>query len=113
MRRTVVPLVTLALVLSGRLALPSEARAQFLRPLNDTISTGVTIGAGLGAPLDGGFELGGTIEVPLSLDFRVRADAARGIWQYGGDPYAGNPAATLVSHRIIGTLIRPIIPLAP
>jgi hypothetical protein len=113
MRRPLVPLVTLVFVLSGRLALPSDARAQFLRPLNDTIGVGVTVGAGLGAPLDGGFELGGTIEVPIALDLRLRADAATGRWTYGGVSGSLNPAAAFWRHRIVGSLIRPIIPLAP
>ena len=111
MRRTTIALLTLALVLSGRLALPSEARAQLRRPLNDTISVGVTTGVGAGAPLDGGFELGATVEVPLSLDFRVRADASAGLWEYGGEPSGGAPSATFWRHRIVGSLIRPIHPL--
>ena len=113
MRRILVPSITLALVLSGRLALPSEARAQYLRPLNDTIATGVTLGAGLGAPLDGGFEIGGTLEIPVSLDFRFRGDVASGIWQYTADPYTAEPSATFVRHRILGSLIRPVIPVGP
>jgi len=113
MRRILVPSITLALVLSGRLALPSEARAQYLRPLNDTIATGVTLGAGLGAPLYGGFEIGGTLEIPVSLDFRFRGDAASGIWQYTADPYTAEPSATFVRHRILGSLIRPVIPVEP
>jgi hypothetical protein len=113
MRRTVVLLFTLALVLSGRLAAPSEARAQLIRPLNDTISAGATVGAGLGAPIDGGFEVGGTIEVPLSLELRARADAAIGRWTYGGGSGGQYPAARFWRHRIIGSLIRPIVPLGP
>jgi hypothetical protein len=113
MRRTAVPFLTLALVLTGRLAVPSEARAQFLRPLNDTISIGVTGGAGLGAPIDGGFELGGTIEVPISLDLRLRGDAASGRWDYGGNVATRNPPATFSRHRLLGTIIKPIVPLGP
>jgi hypothetical protein len=113
MRRILVPAITLALVLSGRLALPSEARAQFLRPLNDTISTGVTIGAGLGAPPDGGFEIGGTVDVPISLDLRLRGDAAGGIWTFGGGYGGQYPAATYQRHRVLGSIVHPIIPLAP
>jgi hypothetical protein len=112
MRRTLVPLFTCAVVLSGRLALPSEARAQYLRPLNDTIATGVTIGSGLGAPPDGGFEVGGTVELPISLDLRLRGDAASGVWRYGGDG-GRYRTATFQRHRLIGSIVRPIIPLAP
>jgi hypothetical protein len=112
MRPAALSLLTLALVLSGRLALPSEASAQY-RPLSDTINIGISIGAGAGAPIDGGFELGATLEVPLSLTLRVRADAAAGRWQFGGNPLAAAPAATFGRHRIVGSLIRPIIPLRP
>jgi hypothetical protein len=112
MRRAAVTLLTLALVLSGRLALPSEASAQY-RPLSDTINVGVSIGTGAGAPLDGGFELGATLEVPLSLSLRARVDAAAGRWQYDGDPLAAAPPATFGRHRFVGSLIRPILPLRP
>jgi hypothetical protein len=110
--RALLPALSLAAILTGRLAAPAEAVAQF-RPLRDTIAVGGTLGAGLGAPLDRGFELGGTIEIPIGIDFRVRADAAVGLWRYDADPYRSAPGETFGRHRIVGSLIKSLRPMTP
>src|SRR5262245_60668014 len=103
--RTLIPALTLAATLAGRLAAPAEAVAQY-RPLRDTIAVGGTIGLGLGAPLDGGVELGASIEIPLGIDFRVRADAAAGLWHYDPEPFRNLPSETFGRHRIVGSVIK-------
>src|SRR4029453_2782556 len=111
--RAFVPALTLAATLAGRLAAPAEAVAQY-RPLRDTIAVGGTVGLGAGAPLDRGVELGASIEIPLGIDFRVRADAAAGLWHYdGGEPYRSAPSETFGRHRIVGSVIKSLRPMTP
>jgi hypothetical protein len=113
--RTLVPAVALAVTLAGRMAAPAEARAQWVppRPMSDTISVGVTFGAGRGAPLDGGVELGGSVELPLGIDFRARGDLGVGLWQYEAPEYSGRTSATFGRHRVTGSLIRSVVPVGP
>ena len=110
--RALIPVLTLAATLAGRLATPAEAVAQY-RPLRDTIAIGGTFGVGAGAPLDRGFELGGSIEIPLGIDFRVRGDAAVGLWRYEADPYRSAPGETFFRHRIVGSVIKSLRPMTP
>ena len=110
--RALIPALTLAATLAGRLASPAEATAQY-RPLRDTIAVGGTLGVGAGAPLDRGFELGASIEIPLGIDFRVRGDAAVGLWRYEADPYRAGPSETFGRHRIVGSVIKSLRPMTP
>lgn len=110
--RALVPALTLVATLAGRLAAPAEAVAQY-RPLRDTIAIGGTLGLGAGAPLDRGFELGASIEIPLGIDFRVRGDAAVGLWRYEADQYRPGPSETFGRHRIVGSVIKSLRPMTP
>jgi hypothetical protein len=110
--RALIPVLTLAATLAGRLAAPAEATAQY-RPLRDTIAVGGTFGVGLGAPLDRGFELGASIEIPLGIDFRVRADAAAGLWRYEPGPHRPGVNETFGRHRIVGSVIKSLQPMTP
>jgi hypothetical protein len=110
--RALIPVLTLAATLAGRLAAPAEAVAQY-RPLRDTIAVGGTVGLGAGAPLDRGIVLGASIEIPGGIEFRVRADAAAGLWHYDGDTYLGAPSETFGRHRIVGSVIKSLRPMTP
>jgi hypothetical protein len=113
--RPLVLVVALAVTLCGRMAAPAEALAQWVppQPMSDTIAVGFTIGVGRGAPLDGGVEIGGSVEVPLGIDFRARGDLGFGLWQYGGNEWDERPSATYGRHRLTASVIRTLVPVGP
>ena len=95
--------LTLFLVLAGRLAAPSEATAQYHR-LTDAIVVGGTLAsAGSGSErFAGGPEIGGLIEVPIGDAYRLRGEAAAGVWHFNGVSLRrrpGQPDAPLPVHR--------------
>ena len=106
--------ITLLLVLAGRLAAPSEATAQYHR-LTDAIVVGGTVAAaGSGAEsFAGGPEIGALIEVPIGDAYRVRGEAATGAWHFDGYPYDGVPGSRMIRHRFTASLVRSPVPVSP
>jgi hypothetical protein len=106
--------LTLFLVLAGRLAAPSEATAQYHR-LTDAIVVGGTLAkAGSGAAaLTGGPEIGGLIELPLGDTFRLRGEAAAGFWRFNGYPLDEVPGSAMRRHRLTVSLLRSPTPPSP
>jgi hypothetical protein len=102
------------LVLTGRLAAPSEAAAQYHR-LTDAIAVGGTLSsASSGAEqLTGGPEIGGLIELPLGDAFRLRAEAAAGFWGFNGHPHANIPGSRMRRHRLTASVLRSRHPPSP
>ncbi len=87
--------ITLLLVLAGRLAAPSEATAQYHR-LTDAIVVGGTVAAaGSGAEsFAGGPEIGALIEVPIGDAYRAaRAKPRPAPGTSTGIPTTAYPAA--------------------
>jgi hypothetical protein len=106
--------LTLFLVLAGRLAAPSEATAQYHR-LTDAIVVGGTLAAaGSGAEsLAGGPEIGALIEIPIGDEYRLRGEAATGAWHFNGYPYDGVPGSRMVRHRFTASVVRSRRPVSP
>jgi hypothetical protein len=106
--------LTLLLVLAGRLAAPSEATAQYHR-LTDGIVVGGTLAiAGSGAAvLTGGPEIGGLVEVPVGDRFRLRGEAAAGFWRFNGYASANIPGSRMRRHRFTASVLRSSNPPSP
>jgi hypothetical protein len=101
-----VPVLTVFLVLLGRLAAPSEATAQYHR-LTDAIVVGGTLAsAGSGSEgLAGGPEIGGLVEIPIGDEFRLRGEAAAGFWQVD-DSYDQIAGSAMRRHRLTLSVLR-------
>ncbi len=95
------------LVLAGRLAAPSEATAQYHR-LTDAIVVGGTLAsAGSGSDtLAGGPEVGGLIEIPVGDEYRLRGEAAAGVWHFNGYAYDRITGSAMRRHRLTLSVLR-------
>ena len=86
-----VVVLTLLVLLTGRLAAPAEAVAQYHRVTDGIVVGGTLAAAGSGAEvLAGGPEVGGLIEIPMGDTLRLRGEAAVGFWHFNGYPHAGD-----------------------
>ena len=110
-----VVVLTLLVLLTGRLAAPSEATAQYhradrwhrrrrharrrRRPSADLLT--------------GGPELGGLIEIPMGDTLRLRGEAAVGLWHFNGYPYAGVAGSDMRRHRLTVSVLRSRQPAQP
>jgi hypothetical protein len=106
--------LTLLLILAGRLATPSAAAAQYHR-LSDAITVGATAasaGAGTGR-YAGGPEIGGLIEVPIGDEFRLRGEGASGFWHFAGYDFDGVPGSAMQRHRFSLSVLRARTPPSP
>jgi hypothetical protein len=107
-----VPVLTLFMVLAGRLAAPSEATAQYHR-LTDAIVVGGTLAtAGAsGEMIAGGPEVSGLIELPISDALRLRGEAGTGFWRFNGHPYANVPGSRMRRHRVTVSVLHTRVPM--
>ncbi len=106
--------LTLLLILAGRLAAPSEATAQYHRVTDAIVVGGTLASASSGSEdLAGGPEIGALIEVPLGDEYRLRGEAAAGFWHFNGYPYANVPGSRMRRHRFTATLLRSRNPPSP
>jgi hypothetical protein len=106
--------LTLSLLLAGRLTVPAAALAQYHR-LTDAVAVGATLSSAGSASsvLSGGPEIGGLIEVPAGDRFRLRGEAATGLWRFNGYPYAGVPGSAMRRHRLTLSILRARMPPSP
>ena len=106
--------LTLFLVLAGRLAAPSEATAQYHR-LSDAIAIGGTLAsAGSGTEsLTGGPEIGGLIDIPVGDTYRLRGEAAAGFWHFNGYPHADIASSRMRRYRVTASVLRSRMPPIP
>jgi hypothetical protein len=109
-----VVVLTLLALLTGRLAAPSEATAQYHRVTDGIVVGGTLAAAGSGAEgLAGGPEMGGLIEIPISDTLRLRGEAAVGLWHFDGYPYAGVAGSDMWRHRLTASVLRSGNPPSP
>jgi hypothetical protein len=107
-------LLTLLLVVAGRLASPSEATAQYHRLTDGIVVGGTLASAGSGTDrLAGGPEIGALIEVPLGDEYRLRGEAAAGFWRFNGYPYDNIPGSRMRRHRFTASVLRSRNPPSP
>lgn len=106
--------LTVFLVLAGRLAAPSEATAQYHR-LTDAIAVGGTLGsADSGSErFTGGPEFGGLVELPVGDAFRLRVEVAAGFWYFDGYPYDDIAGSRMRRYRFTATVLRSRMPPSP
>ncbi|HWJ55556.1 MAG TPA: hypothetical protein VNR90_05045 [Vicinamibacterales bacterium] len=109
-----VVVLALLAVLTGRLAAPAAAAAQY-HQVTDAIVVGGALGsAGSGAQrVTGGPEIGGLIEVPMGDALRVRGEAALGMWHFGANPYFGIAGIAMRRHRLTVSVLRSRFPPSP
>jgi hypothetical protein len=109
-----VPVLTVLLILAGRLAAPSEATAQYHRLTDAIVVGGSVAAAGSGAEsLAGGPEIGALIEVPIGDEYRLRGEAATGAWHFDGYPYDRVPGSQMIRHRFTASVVRSRWPPSP
>jgi hypothetical protein len=108
-RLTLVPLVTLLLVLAA--PRPGDAQA---RRAGDDFAVGGAFGldGSTAAGYPGGPELAGFIEAPLTRDLKVRGEVGIGYWDID-PPLGGDPDDSLRRHRITGSVIKPLTSISP
>src|SRR5436189_4838002 len=106
--------LTVLALLTGRLAAPSAAMAQYHR-LTDAIVLGGTLAsAGSAAEqIAGGPEIGGLIEIPMGDQLRLRGEAALGDWHFNGYPYAGIAGSSMGRHGLTVSVLRSRFPPSP
>ena len=106
--------LTVVLVLAGRLAAPSEATAQYHR-LSDAIAVGASLSsAGSAAQtLTGGPEIGGVIELPTGDTYRLRGELAAGFWHFNGYPDANIAGSGMRRYRLTASVLHSRMPPSP
>lgn len=109
-----VMVLTVLALLTGRLAAPPAAMAQYHR-LTDAVAIGGTLAsAGSGAQvMSGGPEVGGLVEIPIGDSLRLRGEAASGAWHFNGYPHDDIPGSRMQRHRFTVGVLRSRYPPAP
>jgi hypothetical protein len=106
--------ITSIVLLTGRLAGPAGAVAQYHRVTDGVAIGGTLAAAGSGAEvLDGGPEIGALIEIPMGDTLRLRGEAAIGAWHFDGYPYYGVAGTGMRRHRLTVSLLRSPNPPSP